>query len=37
MFVETTAIQKMANLNKRVKVVQGGTSAGKTYGIIPLL
>ena len=36
-FVYTTAIGKIRNLKKRVKVIQGGTSAGKTYGIIPIL
>ncbi|MCP4102199.1 MAG: hypothetical protein GY750_12320 [Lentisphaerae bacterium] len=36
-FVNTTALQKLAKLNKRVKVVQGGTSAGKTYNILPIL
>lgn len=37
MFVRTTAINKILNLKKRKKVVQGGTSAGKTYAIIPVL
>jgi phage terminase large subunit len=37
MFIRTTAINKIRNLNKFVKGVQGGTSAGKTYGIIPIL
>lgn len=37
MFVRTTAINKILNLKKRVKVIQGGTSAGKTYGILPIL
>ena len=36
-FVRTTAINKIRNLKKRIKIVQGGTSAGKTYGIIPIL
>jgi len=36
-FVDTTALQKLAKLKKRVKVVQGGTSAGKTYNILPIL
>lgn len=36
-FVYTTAIKKIRKLEKRVKIVQGGTSAGKTYGIIPVL
>ena len=35
-FVYTTAIKKLRKLNKRVRKVPGGTSAGKTYGIIPI-
>lgn len=37
MFIRTTAINKILGLNKFVKGVQGGTSAGKTYGILPVL
>lgn len=37
MFQRTTAINKILTLNKFVKGIQGGTSAGKTYGIIPIL
>jgi phage terminase large subunit len=37
MFTRTIAINKLLKLKKRVKVVPGGTSAGKTYGIIPIL
>jgi len=37
MFKRTTAINKLRSLTKRKKVIQGGTSAGKTYGIIPIL
>tara|TARA_R110002153_G_C13276009_1_gene493688 strand:+ start:539 stop:1696 length:1158 start_codon:yes stop_codon:yes gene_type:complete len=37
MFQYTTAIKRLRRLNKRVKVVRGGTSAGKTFGIIPIL
>jgi len=33
----TTAIRKIEALKKRIKIIQGGTSAGKTYGILPLL
>lgn len=33
----TTAIKKLRKLTKRIKVIPGGTSAGKTYGIIPIL
>jgi phage terminase large subunit len=36
-FVVTTALRKLKKLNKRIKIVQGGTSAGKTYNILPLL
>ena len=36
-FVRTTAIDKLSQMNKRVRGVPGGTSAGKTFGIIPLL
>ena len=36
-FVYTTAIRKMRALNKRIKIIQGGTSAGKTFGILPIL
>jgi len=36
-FVVTTAIKKLSKLKKRKKIIQGGTSAGKTFGIIPLL
>lgn len=34
---QTTAQKKIAKLKKRVRVVQGGTSASKTYTIIPIL
>lgn len=37
MFRKTTAIRKILNLKKRIKIIQGGTSAGKTFGIIPVL
>ena len=33
----TTAINKIEALKKRIKIIQGGTSAGKTYGILPIL
>lgn len=36
-FIYTTAIDKIRNLSKRKKVIQGGTSAGKTFGILPIL
>lgn len=36
-FQVTTAIKKLYKLDKRIKVVCGGTSAGKTFGIIPIL
>ena len=35
-FVYTTAIKRLRKLKKRVRKVPGGTSAGKTYGIIPI-
>lgn len=37
MLKPTTAQRKIAALNKRVRVVQGGTSSSKTFSIIPLL
>jgi len=37
MFKRTTAINKILGLTKRKKVVQGGTSASKTYGILAVL
>lgn len=37
MFKVTTAIKKILTLKKRIKIIQGGTSAGKTFGIIPVL
>tara|TARA_R100000773_G_scaffold9831_1_gene9188 strand:- start:1431 stop:2585 length:1155 start_codon:yes stop_codon:yes gene_type:complete len=37
MVQKTTAINKILSLGKRIKAVQGGTSAGKTYGILPIL
>jgi phage terminase large subunit len=37
MFKRTTAINKLLKLSKRKRIVQGGTSAGKTFGIIPIL
>jgi phage terminase large subunit len=37
MLQETTAQRKIARLNKRVRIVRGGTSSSKTFTIIPLL
>lgn len=37
MFQRTTAINKILSLKKRIKIIQGGTSAGKTFGILPVL
>jgi len=37
MFTRTTAINKIASMSARKKIIQGGTSAGKTFGIIPIL
>jgi phage terminase large subunit len=36
MFIRTTAINKLLKLKKFIKGVQGGSSAGKTFGIIPI-
>lgn len=36
-FKVTTALRKLNAMTTRKKVVQGGTSAGKTFNIIPLL
>ena len=36
-FVVTTAIKKMLRLKQRKRVIQGGTSAGKTFGVLPIL
>lgn len=36
-FTYTTGIDKMRRLSKRIKVIPGGSSAGKTYGILPIL
>lgn len=36
-FIRTTAINKILKLKRFVRGVQGGTSAGKTYAIIPIL
>ena len=37
MLERTTAINKILSLEKRIKIIQGGTSAGKTFGILPVL
>ena len=37
MFIRTTVINKIKKLNKFVKGIQGGTSAGKTFGVLPVL
>ena len=36
-FTVTTALRKMLALESRKKVIQGATSSGKTYGIIPII
>lgn len=36
-FQVTTALKKLSDIGGRVRVIQGGTSAGKTYGILPIL
>ena len=37
MFQVTTAIQKLLKLKNRKRIIQGGSWAGKTFGIIPCL
>jgi len=37
MFKRTTAVNKILQMKARKRVIQGGTSAGKTYAIIPVL
>jgi phage terminase large subunit len=37
MLKRTTAQVKIAKLNKRIRIVRGGTSASKTFSIIPFL
>lgn len=36
-FCYTTAISKLRKMSKRIRGIPGGTSAGKTYGILPIL
>lgn len=36
-FVYTTAIRRLRKMKKRIRVIPGGTSAGKTFGILPIL
>ena len=36
-FIYTTAIDKIRRMKKRIKVIPGGSSAGKTFGILPIL
>lgn len=37
MFKRTTSVNKLLRLKKRKRVIQGGTWAGKTFGILPIL
>jgi phage terminase large subunit len=37
MFYVTTATEKISNLKKRIRAIQGGTSAGKTIGVMQVL
>ena len=37
MFLITTAIQKIKQLQKRIRAIQGGTSAAKTIGVLSIL
>ena len=36
-FIITTALKKLLRLKKRIKVIRGGTSASKTFSILPIL
>ena len=36
-FIVTTALKKLLRLEKRIKVVQGGSSSSKTFSILPIL
>ncbi len=36
-FIFTTALYKIRLMNKRIKVIPGGSSAGKTFSILPIL
>lgn len=36
-FIVTTNLERIAALDKRIRIVQGGSSAGKTFSIVPLL
>jgi len=36
-FIYTTALDKIRKMTKRIKVIPGGSSAGKTYSILPIL
>jgi len=36
-FIYTTALDKIRRMKKRIKVIQGGSSAGKTFSILPIL
>ena len=36
-FTYTTSIKKIRKLTKRVRAIKGGSSAGKTYGVLPVL
>lgn len=36
-FRYTTAVAKLRQMKSRIRVVPGGSSAGKTYGILPIL
>ena len=37
MLIKTTAQEKIVQLRKRIRIVRGGTSASKTFSIIPFL
>ena len=36
-FIYTSALDKIRRMTKRIKIIQGGSSASKTYSILPIL
>jgi phage terminase large subunit len=36
-FIYTTALNKIRKMKSRIKIIPGGSSAGKTYSILPIL
>ena len=37
MFTQTQAVKRLRNLDSRIKIVRGGSSAGKTIAILMIL